>query len=404
MLLTIVILTCLLAYKLTGCGAIFKTIQNKPLADTIFLTIFFVFLLIPMSRINMSDISLQENRTLAKWQPLINENHKINFEFGKNFNDWFNDRFRLRNLFISSNHHIRFNLSNTIYKEPPRYFNKNSYWTFNTDWVSIKSDGKNFTQIINNIDLLKNFCDRNNIKLYILLAPTTSEVYDKEFTQTTGIKRIINNGEDFVKYTDDSTDFVISPLNELKAAKPYNPYTKGDVHWNHYGAYIAYLKLMQRIKTDFPDIQVLNKDAFKITKSMYSKTDYDNYPTNGNLYKELQIPDKYLDTEYYYFTYKKQSNIQTTKSNVSDVKTYNNNYTNKYSAYMIGDSYEENLSDFIIPTFHKVIKRRYNNSGSKALRFSKFKDDIIKEKPDILIITIVSFELSKLKDMFKGEN
>lgn len=74
-----------------------KNIDKQSRIDIIFLTIFFTFLFIPMSKINQDEISSQENRMLAKWQPLINEDREINYNFGKDFNEWFNDRFYLRN-------------------------------------------------------------------------------------------------------------------------------------------------------------------------------------------------------------------------------------------------------------------------------------------------------------------
>ena len=49
-----------------------------------------------MSHINQDEISINENRYLTKWRPLINKEGKINFNFCKNYNSWFNDRFNLR--------------------------------------------------------------------------------------------------------------------------------------------------------------------------------------------------------------------------------------------------------------------------------------------------------------------
>ena len=62
----ILILTFLLSYKLSDYVADFKSVKEKSRIEILFLTIFFIFLFIPMSNINQGDISKNENRTLAK--------------------------------------------------------------------------------------------------------------------------------------------------------------------------------------------------------------------------------------------------------------------------------------------------------------------------------------------------
>lgn len=99
----ILVLTYLLAYKLSDYVANFNTIKEKSKTEIIFLCIFFIFLFIPMSHINQDEISKQEKRTLAKWEPFIEKGNNINYNFGKNFNNWFNDRFNLRTKLIALN-------------------------------------------------------------------------------------------------------------------------------------------------------------------------------------------------------------------------------------------------------------------------------------------------------------
>ncbi|UKI40868.1 MAG: hypothetical protein L6V95_12230 [Candidatus Melainabacteria bacterium] len=53
------------------------------------------------------DISTQENRTLAKLNGFIKENGEINYKFGENYNEWYNDRFNLRKEVITVNKKIK---------------------------------------------------------------------------------------------------------------------------------------------------------------------------------------------------------------------------------------------------------------------------------------------------------
>lgn len=397
----ILVLTYLLAYKLTNYIADFKTVLRKSRIDIIFLTVFFVFLFIPMSRINHDEISQVENRTLAKWYPLIKENNEINFDFGKNFNEWFSDRFAYRINFIELNRLIKLKLITNIYSESPRYFNKKNHWAFNSEWTAnYVTKDFDFSEYLNQIIKLKNFCNKNNIKLYILIAPPTSEVYEEEFKATTNIKAINNIGEDFSNYAKmRNFNIIVSPLNELKSAKTEFPYTKGDVHWNEYGGYIAYQKLMKRIKCDFPNLKILKDSDFNISKTVYSKTDYNNYPSNGNIYRELNISDKYLDTEYNHYQYKKTENINRILLDMPDEKAFNIASNNPQTIYIIGNSYEECLADFLIPSFKSTVKRRYNTKGNGKLQISRFRKDIIANKPDILVVVLLSHRIDDLKDL-----
>ena len=107
----ILILSYLFAYKVSNYVADFKTVKNKSRIEIIFLTIFFVFLFIPMSNINKDEISTQENRRLAQYKPFINQDGQINYDFGKNFNEWFNDRLYKRNKIISIYLKIKYMMS-----------------------------------------------------------------------------------------------------------------------------------------------------------------------------------------------------------------------------------------------------------------------------------------------------
>lgn len=92
----ITVISFLVLWKIVNYISNFKTIKQASRLDIIFLTLFFIILFIPMSHISKKDISTQENRTLTKWSGLITPNGEINFEFGKNFNEWYNDRFNFR--------------------------------------------------------------------------------------------------------------------------------------------------------------------------------------------------------------------------------------------------------------------------------------------------------------------
>ena len=166
-LLIIMILTFLLAYKLTDYAANFNTIQNESRIEIIFLAVFFIFLFIPMSHINQDEISINENRYLAKWRPFINKEGEINCNFFKNYNNWFNDRFNLRQFFTDVHTNITLKLTN---KAKQVFIDKNgfSYIDFELNHYQLRHINKQ------DYDALKKFYEylnNRNIELYVILTP-----------------------------------------------------------------------------------------------------------------------------------------------------------------------------------------------------------------------------------------
>ena len=96
LLIIISVLSYLAGLKITSYLADFKNLQHKSRIEIVFLAIFFIFLFIPMSKINQDAKSETENRYLAKYKPLITKEGQLNLSFGKDFENWFNDRFAMR--------------------------------------------------------------------------------------------------------------------------------------------------------------------------------------------------------------------------------------------------------------------------------------------------------------------
>ena len=99
----ILILSFLLFYKLFDYIADFKTIKHKSRIEIIFLVAFFVILFIPLSNISQEKTSNSENRTLAIYKPFINKKGEINYNFGKNYDKYFNQGDKERNTLTEFN-------------------------------------------------------------------------------------------------------------------------------------------------------------------------------------------------------------------------------------------------------------------------------------------------------------
>ena len=397
----ILILTYLLAYKLTDYVADYKSVECKSRIEIIFLTIFFVFLFIPITHINQAEISKQENRTLAKWQPLIKENNEINFEFGKNFNEWFNDRFILRDSIIQLYRLIGLKLAYKIYKFNEIYYNKKTMWAFNPDWINPNDITPEMPKILENIQKLYVFCNKNHIHLYIVTAPVKEEVYAEE---TYPFKLKTNNGQIFTNQLNESiSDIAMFPISELKhASKNDYTYPKSDPHWGEFGGYIAANEFLKFIQKDYPSIKLLEEKDFIISrKTLPLITDWeDSYQyipnDSGYYYRTLGLKNNqpYLC---YKFKDEKSIVVQNYDYNLMIKDTYFPQAKNPQKIFIIGTSYSENFYRFIKYSFRYTFKRKVNNLGEKdtSMKFSRWQNDILKEKPDILVLVVQSKDLQR---------
>ncbi len=289
----ILILTYLLAYKLSNYVADFKTIKGKSRIEIIFLTIFFVFLFIPMSNISQENISKQENRTLAQYKPFINQDYEINYDYGKNFNEWFNDRFYLRKNFLDIQDLKLFLSTNWITKDVM----KGSHdWLFlalkeSTDSYSnsVMFTDEELNSIDSYLDNINKYCNTHNKKFYFIIAPDKSKIYPEYYPQR--IIKVSDNSRsvqliDYIKTH--SNVNVIYPKEKLISLKDNKLlYWKNDTHWNLLGAYYGYSELMNVIKKDYA------------TLTVYKVKDYTTEQHTGDLYNMAPAVLRKVDNTIY---------------------------------------------------------------------------------------------------------
>ena len=380
--------------KTVGCNLAYK----KSRADIFFLFILFCFLFIPTLKISNDTVSLEENRNMAKLKPLISKEGKFNYDFAKDFDSYFNDRFTYRMLMINIYYALKDLVSFNIYNQENIYYDKSSHWAFDSGFSTHLDYKDKFADFKTKIENLNEFCRKNNIKLYVLISPNKAEVYSNEAKKCLS-KKITNNGDNFAKYLKaQNIDYAISPLDDLKKEKEY-VFPKGDAHWNDLGGFIAYRAVMSRIKKDFKDIKILDKTDFNITLSKFSKNDYDSIPNKGCFYERLNLPNKVLDTYYLVFDYKNKNNVKRIPTALYPEEIAYSKDSNKYTLYIIGNSFEENVTNFLMPTFKKTIKKRYNTIYPYILHLKRYEEDILKEKPDILLLIITSQGINDIENL-----
>ncbi|MCK9423297.1 MAG: hypothetical protein M0Q38_11930 [Bacteroidales bacterium] len=269
-------------------------------------------------------------------------------------------------------------------------YGQNGWFFLGDEYSNVIRESKgliNFTEkelrrIHENMLETKEYCRRRNIKFYLAMVPDKSVVYgcylpiekaDRP-TKLDQVKsrlknsdfNVIDLGKDFMKYNN----------REL--------YLKTDSHWNQFGLFIGYQTLMNEIKTDFPDIQVLKLDQFMIDNVEESTGDLTAMISLERKEQQIRLIPKF----------KTETTLGKKKIPVPDGYPFNPklferrffNKNGKYKALIIHDSFFKSMPKFMKESFREsVFIWCYFNY--------RIIDD---EKPDLIIYELAGREIDAL--------
>lgn len=370
-----------------------------------------------MSNINQNKYSDTENRFLSDYKPLITNEGLLNFNFGKDFESWFNDRFALRKELIDLNYKYKIAINNKIETDKIYYYKDSNVVFTKYHATSLKQlSNKDIKDAVQAFDNLNRFCENHKIKLYVLIVPYNQYLYQqytKDFANPMGLA-VLNS--DIKKIQDSSNANIIYAFDELKnASKKDFVAFKTDHHWSEYGAFIGYQLLMEKIKKDFPDVKFLKESDFNTFRSKNVRSDYNREFFQGGTIKYMapflnSYITKILDTEYKYYEHKNQNKLKTKIIDISKYrgKEYYYPEGSNYRLLEIGTSMNENLLQFTPYSFKNTTYIRLNNvkdrKTSEEFKIMKFyKNKILAFKPDIIIFCITTMNINSLKDIFKED-
>ncbi len=341
----ILVLSFLLFYKLIDYAADFSTLKSKSRIEIVFLSIFFVLLCLPALNIDKNNISKKENRVLKKYSPMVTQEGKINYNYGKDFNAWFSDRFFLRRDLIDL-YYNQFIIAKNL--RTRKVIKGKDNWLFYGINSAVDSYTNKNTFSNEDLELAKkrleeinNLAKARHKEFYFVIAPSKAKVYSEFYSELIRPQKdSISLSEQLVSYLKENSDVRVIYLkdNIIKNKDKGILYYKKDTHWNKLGAYFGYLDIMK----------IINKD-FKNPVFNYKKLIDDN-DIPGDLNASLPTSLKIKEDIQYKKPYVEGYSCQKTQNN-NDIQYCSGKGTKKI--LMFRDSFAINLIPYISTSFKK---------------------------------------------------
>ena len=402
MFISFLIISFLCAQMLIYWLAKFKIFEHKSRLDVVFLSIFFMLLILPMTRTDNLEKTIQENRMLAQYKPLVASGGGINQMYGKDFENWFNDHFLGRRTTIRSFNKFCYFLNNTV--ENNNAFAGKKHWLFTKEYNSVANyqnrnlfTASDLQQIKSNLHKFQKWAKKHKFSTYIMLTPDKEKIYGEYYPQMYQKQQPLSRIEQLYNFIKTETNIpIVYPVNELLAGKKDDlMYFKTDTHWTHSGAFIGYQALMNLIKQDYTDLHILTKQDFTIKRQRVGETDLIKL-LDANINK-LYSPQ---EQEYNYLNLKKANTKCKSYNHTSEypnsIVRYDNTTPQKYNALIIGDSFNGSYRWYMAESFNQFYHLFYGSGANFDI--ADVKNVINSANPNILIIQSTERFLERFLD------
>lgn len=380
----------LACYKLVDYLARLKIVEKNSRIDIVFVTAVIAVMFVPVLKINHDKISVRENRTLAEYVPLVKDG-KINFSYGRNFEEWFNDHFNGREYLIDLNAKLNLFMNRKLQSETALQGKEN--WLFTTRWNStamfqnknLFSD-KELSEIKNKMQAIKKWSEKHGIKFYVMLVPDKERLYGEFYPDGYAKENEISRLEQLTNYLQQNTDVnVIDIYKALLAQKSkYTLFYKTGTHWNLRGAFVGYQEMMKRLNSDFRDLNILQERDFVIENKREADVDiasalgvdaYKTFPDEDLTYEVFTVRNPKTKQDYQMLDKEKRIELYSYKS---DDKAKHR------KAVFFADSQFLRMNWYVAESFAEMLHIYVGYGRMYDLPFMS--DEIVKFKPDIFVL------------------
>ena len=357
-----------------------KSVSN--VTDKVFIVFVAILLFVPVSKINLGDRVIEENRMLKPF-PIFNGLKSFHENYLRNIEEWFNDRFNQRDRLIKYAYSIDAKINREQVTD--KAFMAKDNWIFTKERNSIGNfqnttyfEVDELAKIKNNIISREQWLKKQNIKFYMMIAPDKNRIYGEYYPdkiKKIGAKSQIDQIYDYIKV--ETNVPIIYPVEEMLINKDKGLlYYKEDTHWNNYGAYFGYRAIMDLLKVDFPSLKSVSEDELIFEKKESIVT--------TDLLRMLNIKESDYEKPVYIFPKLRESSAEYIGPvNLKGTITSSVNNTEKMKVIIFCDSFTEAMKPYLAESFGTVYYIADHH------KFNDYQEFIMQEKPDIVIHEVV---------------
>lgn len=371
------------------------TWNDQKKGNLLFLIVFFGLCLSAVVNTSDAEVSVQENRTLARLPRLISADG-FNTAWSREFDKWLNDHFFMREEMIEKQARL-FQKIQQQYKKTwaglELYVAKN-HWIFDfgeMQPVPAYTEAQK-ERIYQNLQRFGQYFDEKGVRFYFMVVPPKGEIYPEYNI------RFLNKSDgiiDLHQYFQKKGGRQFIYLRQALLDAKENDYVfyKTDHHWTHYGALIGYQAFMAEIKKDFPAVPILGQSDFIVEKNKFMKLDPFSIFYAGSSYTRLALrDDRFFDAQYPLFHPKELERTRNTANKRSF--DFKNKSGFKKKILFSGNSFSETLQLFFPATFADSRWLEANEEG--GLRMDWLTKAVDTYRPDIFVYVIHSNVMNQL--------
>lgn len=350
----------------------------------VFIIAFLGMIAVPLLTTNLQEgkISDAENRTLASFPSVYNDDGTRNKAFNTGFETWLNDNIGMRSQMVVNNAKIQYYMFNVLSNNSDMCLGPDGELNYATPEIfksyqhlDLKTE-ETLDSLAESYQYAKEYLDKKGIQFYYFQCWDKQSIYPEYFPKTVIQYGDVSKTDQIVETLFTRTDInVISPKEELIAGKKdYDTYSKwGDpTHWTQRGAFIGYRKLMDAINKNNGNIyKVLQEKDYNITMQDLGSTLF------GGIHKEcilenfeIKAPDAELTNEKLTLYSGDQRHVFYTNETVA----------NNTRLLVLGDSY---INSFIIDDLAESFHETFIIRGDYISGFEQIIDEY---NPDIVIV------------------
>jgi hypothetical protein len=361
--------------------------------------VFFVLLWAPFLQMFLHvapEVSLDENRRLAPLPTL----KKLSFddtEFQKAFEEYYTDHFGFRNTLIFCNNYIKASQLN-VSPHPNVSIGKNGWYYFDLpsqgivfkDYMGlVRYDSAKLSRLADNLDMIHTKIEKAGILLVLVVVPDKQTIYPEYMSDSVPKRRSRTRLDQVLEYLQEKKPhlLIVDPRADLIRAKSTLSqalYYKADTHWNKYGAFVAYRKMMEVLSGLVPVIKALALDDYSITHQVFP---------GGDIVKMISMEGGISDNDWV-FELKKPVTLnvfdpgyQKEPNSISSPLGLEQKNRALPRLLMYCDSFAVSLIPFLAPHFSRSVFVWSNIIDSAH---------ISAEKPDIVVLEIIERNLDFL--------